>query len=46
MIILVLVLLLIGLVVASTLGWTSDSRDTDFGLGRLLAPRGDRPHQL
>jgi hypothetical protein len=30
---------LIALGIASALGWTYDSRDPEFGLGRVISPR-------
>ncbi len=32
----VLALMIVGLGIATALGWTADSRDPDYGLGRVL----------
>jgi hypothetical protein len=34
-----LLVLLVALGVATVLGWTADTRDPDYSLGRIVAPR-------
>jgi hypothetical protein len=36
---LVVLLIIIGLGIAAVLGWTADSRDPDYALGKVLLPR-------
>jgi hypothetical protein len=38
-IVVLLLLLTLGLGIASAMGWTPDTRDTDYGLGPVALPR-------
>ena len=43
MVALFLIALIVALGVAALCGWTADSRDPEYSLGRLIAPRATRP---
>jgi hypothetical protein len=40
---LIFLIIIVGIGIASVLGWTADSRDPDYSLGKLLHPRSNPP---